>query len=241
MRVARPEPGRYWIVTDGDGPCGVLFQSPITYFATATPMASEAAVALVDAIVAAEITLPGLTGEAATAAAFAGHWAERAQCPVRPAAGQRLYEVREVTMPSGVDGAARVGGEADVDVLARWMHAFQVEIGEAHSSDAAEVVRRRAGEFWVWDVNGESVSMAAVSAPQAGVVRIGPVYTPPEQRGHGYAAALVGSMSRDARDAGLRCILYTDLANPTSNAVYQRLGYRAVCELLRYEFSAPAA
>jgi predicted GNAT family acetyltransferase len=78
--------------------------------------------------------------------------------------------------------------------------------------------------------------MAGASAPVAGVARIGPVYTPPERRNHGYASALVAEVSSDVLAHGRRCMLYTDLANPTSNSVYHALGYRAVGEALRYRF-----
>ncbi len=70
----------------------------------------------------------------------------------------------------------------------------------------------------------------------AGVERIGPVYTPPDRRGRGYASAVVAGVSRSALDAGHRCILYTDLENPTSNAIYRAIGYRAVAEALQYRF-----
>ena len=73
-----------------------------------------------------------------------------------------------------------------------------------------------------------------------GVARIGPVYTPPDRRGRGYGSALVGAVSAAVRARGTRCILYTDLGNPTANSVYRRLGYRAVAEALRYRFDRPA-
>jgi predicted GNAT family acetyltransferase len=69
-----------------------------------------------------------------------------------------------------------------------------------------------------------------------GVVRLSGVYTPPEKRKHGYAAACVHALSKHLRDRGYRCILYTDLGNPTSNSIYRRIGYKAVAEALRYRF-----
>jgi predicted GNAT family acetyltransferase len=78
--------------------------------------------------------------------------------------------------------------------------------------------------------------MAVAREPVDEVVRLSGVYTPPEKRNHGYAAACVHALSRRLRDAGHRCILYTDLANPTSNSIYRRIGYRAVAEALRYRF-----
>ena len=88
-----PEPGRYWTVTGPDGAEGVVFQSPLDYPATITPMSPEAVVAVVDAIADEGTALPGVTGEAATAARFAGHWTERRHVPAIPTGGMRLYRL----------------------------------------------------------------------------------------------------------------------------------------------------
>jgi predicted GNAT family acetyltransferase len=93
-----------------------------------------------------------------------------------------------------------------------------------------------AGRLWLWQDGGEAVSMVDGREPVAGVVRISGVYTPPEMRKRGYAAACVNALSNHLRAAGHRCILYTDLGNPTSNSIYRRIGYRAVAEALRYRF-----
>ena len=91
-------------------------------------------------------------------------------------------------------------------------------------------------QFWVWD-DGGTVSMASRVGTVAGVVRVQYVYTPPDRRGAGYATACVEQMSRVLTDRGLRCVLFTDLANPTSNAIYRRIGYEAVAEILGYDFA----
>jgi predicted GNAT family acetyltransferase len=103
--------------------------------------------------------------------------------------------------------------------------------------EAAGVVDKwlATGRIWVWD-DGEPVSMAVSSPPVEGVVRVAGVYTPADKRRHGFAAACVQALSKCIRDAGFRCVLYTDLGNPTSNSVYRRIGYRAVAEVLRYRF-----
>src|SRR5436190_4663594 len=90
-RVAHGEDGRYWVVSCDGAPAGVVFQSPVYYPATVTPMAADAVLAAVDTIVAQRVSLPGVNGEAATAARFAGHWAERTKMAARPIEGQRLY------------------------------------------------------------------------------------------------------------------------------------------------------
>ncbi|MGZ4735532.1 MAG: GNAT family N-acetyltransferase [Acidimicrobiia bacterium] len=237
-RVAHPEPGRYWVV-DVDGRTGgVVFQSPLHYPATITPMSPEALSAVVDAIVGGDVRLPGATGEAASAARFAGHWTERAGVGARPVQGQRIYEVEYVTDPRPARGGLRRAGPDDQDLLVAWFQAFQADIGET-VSDTSEVVERRiaAGQLWIWS-DREPVATAGLSAEVSGVVRVGPVYTPPERRNHGYASSLVAAISRAVLSDGLRCILYTDLENPTSNAIYRSIGYQAVAEALRYEFDA---
>ena len=233
------DPGRFWVVEQAERVVGVVFQSPLHFFATVTPMTTGAAIAVTDAIVEEGVDLPGVNGEVATAAAIAGRWTERARVGARPVEGTRLYEVDVVVRPTPAAGTARRAGAADRDRVVAWFTAFETETGLVPEGDVASAVDRRlaAGELWVWDRDGP-VSVLGVSAPVAGAVRIGPVYTPPAARGAGCASALVAHVSDAARGDGLRCLLYTDLANSTSNAIYRAIGYTAVAELTRYEFAS---
>lgn len=237
-RVAVPETGRYWVATDGDEAVGVVFQSPAHYPAVVTPMPAEAVAATVAAIAEAGVELPGVNGDPATAARFAGAWTEHHRSGARPVAGQRIYEVERLVSPTGVAGRLRPAGADDRDLLVDWLRRFTAEVDDISPGDPATVVERRlpAGHFWIWD-DGAPVSMAAHSEPTCGVARIQAVYTPGNRRRRGYAAACVAALSACVLDAGRRCILYTDLANPTSNGVYRRIGYRAVAEGLRYELT----
>jgi predicted GNAT family acetyltransferase len=93
------------------------------------------------------------------------------------------------------------------------------------------------GGFELWEDGGEVVSLSGWGGPTPNGIRIGPVYTPPELRGRGYATSLVAELSQALLDAGRRfCFLYTDLANPTSNAIYERIGYVRVCEAAMVAF-----
>ena len=93
------------------------------------------------------------------------------------------------------------------------------------------------GGLTLWETAGEPVSMAGLTRPAAGQVRVGPVYTPPAHRGRGYGGAVTAAVSQAARDAGAaEVVLFTDLANPTSNALYQRLGYEAVSDRAIFSF-----
>lgn len=235
-RVAQPEPGRYWVAMERERVVGVALQSPLTFAATLTPMDKQVATAIVDAIVEADVPLPGINGEAATAAAFAGHWSERRKSAATPFQGNRLYELLEAGEVAGVEGQLRQALPRDRSLMVHWTRAFQIEIDEPTDGTELRVDRGlAAGEFWLWE-SGEPMSMAVSRKPVESVVRVAGVYTPPEKRNCGYASACVHALSKHMHDAGYRCALYTDLANPTSSSIYQRIGYRAVSEVLRYRF-----
>jgi len=244
-RVAQPEPGRYWMATQQDGILGVVLQSPLTFPATLTPMQPPVAAAMADAIADAGFALPGVNGEAAAAAMFAGQWRERSKSAATPFQGNRLYELLQIGEDPGIEGELRQAGPEDRSLMILWTRAFQQEIGEPGNQTESRTDRAvdraldralAAGQLWLWDRSGETVSMAVSREPVYGVVRVSGVYTPREKRNHGYAEACVRALSKHLLDAGHRCALYTDLANPTSNSIYRRIGYRAVAEVLRYRF-----
>ena len=138
-------------------------------------------------------------------------------------------------------GRLRVATENDLDLMKRWMFAFDLEA--AHADDQAAAWRRaelkvRNGDIYIWETPDENVvSMAAKTRPLVNVISIGPVYTPPEQRGHGYASNCVAALTQLLLDGGWKyCSLFTDLSNPTSNSIYQKMGYRPVCDFNDYVF-----
>jgi uncharacterized protein len=135
-----------------------------------------------------------------------------------------------------IGGRLRKASANDRDLIVAWMRGSYADVGQV-VRDYEPVVEQRlaAGQFWLWEV-GEPVSMGANSKPVEGVLRVQAVYTPPDRRNRGYAGACVGDLSRRMRNEGYRCILYTDLGNPTSNSVYRRIGYIAVAEAMRYRF-----
>ena len=236
-RMVQGDPGRYWIAFHGEKTVGVVVQSPLDYPATLTPMESRVVLAIVDAIAEAGVTLPGVNGDAATVASFAGQWSERCKSAATPFQGTRLYELLELGEVPRTEGQLRRAGPSDRSLMIQWTRAFQNEIGESANDTELRVDRGlAAGQLWVWDQNGETKSVAVRREPVQGVVRLSGVYTPPGKRKHGYAAACVYALSKHLRAGGYRCILYTDLGNAASNSIYRRIGYRAVAEALRYRF-----
>ena len=236
-RVRRPEPGRYWIVRRDGRPEGVVFQSPLDFGATMTPLSEAAIAVVVEAIADVGVALPGINAEAATAARFAGCWTERHGTAAVPIDGQRIYELAAPVPPAEVPGRLRQAEIDDVDCVIGWMHGFDADTGERTSARQGETATRIAeGQFWLWE-DGEPVSMAAYAGPAGGVARIHAVYTPAPYRRHGYASACVAALSGRLSATGVQCMLYAELGNRDSKSIYRRIGYRAVAECLRYRFT----
>jgi GNAT superfamily N-acetyltransferase len=239
-RVEHPEPGRYWLVVDDGAIVGVALQSPTTYFATMTAMTRVHVAPLAESVARTAPALPGVNAEAGTAAAFAGHWSEILGIPAAPVLGQRLYELGKLRSPDGIPGLPRVATVDDHDLALAWLHAFHDDVGQPPQLDPAVQLRDRMADdrVWLWDDDGPR-AMVSFTRTVGGISRIGPVYTPPEHRRHGYAAACTAAVSQHVLDHHADgCVLHTDLANPTSNAIYRRLGYEAVAEILRYQFGS---
>ena len=198
--------------------------------------------ALAEELGRARIDVPGLTAPPPVAQAFSDAWlGPHGQVAVRTLA-ERIYRLERVIPIHGVPGAMRIAGTAERDLLVSWMHAFLAEaLGHPRSVEAEILIdgalRTGSRIFYLWEVDGRPVSMAGVTGPTPNGIRIGPVYTPTEERGHGYASALTAAASQAQLDQGRRFVfLFTDLANPTSNKIYQAIGYEPVTDVDQWSF-----
>lgn len=183
-------------------------------------------------------SLPGVVGPKEPAARFAQVWGG-----ARLELAQRAFQAVHVEPPSGVSGRMRDYERADRELAARWMDAFAEEaLPEPPPGTSEEFVDHREADpdagLVLWEDEGKPVSMAGFGGRTPNGIRIGPVYTPPELRGRGYASALTAAVTQRLLDGGLRfCFLFTDLANPTSNSIYQRIGYEPVGDVDQWTFS----
>lgn len=191
-----------------------------------------------------------VAGPAGVVEPFTTCYAQRTGVAPTEGTTQRLYRLDQLSTPRGAKGRLREASPADLDVLAHWLIDSAVEGTAARGpsgetldlavAEAAAVItaRLRTGRLaWLWEDAGRPVSMAYLSPAIAGVTRVSGVYTPPQQRGNGYASACVAAVSRIALEhEASACVLYTNLANPTSNQLYQRIGYRPVCDLQEWRF-----
>jgi GNAT superfamily N-acetyltransferase len=188
--------------------------------------------------------LKGVRGRRDLALAFADAWHAVTGFAGTVTTEERLYRLGTLQPPAEVPGAHRDATDADSALLVDWVEQFFVETFSHQRDDTAgrrfvDNANAVGDRFVLWDDDGSAVSMAMLRAPSAGVSRIGPVFTPPGARGHGYGSAVTAAAAQLARDGGVEdVVLFADLANPTSNAVYQRIGFEAVADSVRVEFDA---
>lgn len=185
----------------------------------------------------------GANGRVPLSAHFAESWSRLTGAGAAVAIEERVFELRQVIHPTYSPGHLRPAAPDDLETVAQWMIAFTEEAlsGAEPPPDPEEarrgVERRIAAQtLYLWDDQGP-VSLAGVTRPTLHGIAIGPVYTPPARRGRGYATSLVAALSQKLLDEGRTfCTLFTDLANPTSNHIYQAIGYRPVCDYTLYRF-----
>ncbi|HEU4698578.1 MAG TPA: GNAT family N-acetyltransferase [Gemmatimonadales bacterium] len=181
----------------------------------------------------------------AFAAGFASAWAAVAGREARLAMRQRLHALAAVAPVAEPAGRMRRAERGDLPLVVEWAIGFGREVeGEAEPERVRRQVERRvgAGEVWLWEEAARPRAMAATARRTGRTVTVNAVYTPPAERGRGWATGLVAALSRRELAAGAgRCVLFTDLANPTSNAIYARIGYRPIGDFLLYRLEAPAA
>jgi predicted GNAT family acetyltransferase len=184
--------------------------------------------------------IPSVSGRVNLAERFALCWSGLKNVQYRVQMRMRVYELREVIAPPARPGYFRVADERDAPILAGWMRAFLDETLHGENADAAGAMTQRRisdGELFVWDVDGQPVSMAGSTRPLVKGVTVNMVYTPPALRGKGYASVCVAALSQHLLNEGWAfCTLFTDLDNPTSNSIYQKMGYQPICDFTQYEF-----
>ncbi|MET8677118.1 GNAT family N-acetyltransferase [Streptomyces sp. NPDC004647] len=218
-----------------------------TYFRTPprrlnlTPLTPDESDTLAAHLAALGLPVPGVSADRDTAAAFAEAWQRHTGATPTLHEQQRLYRLGTLTPPEPHPaGRGRIAGEQDREQLMCWYEEFVADIGGTASAEAGSWADTRIAQERVtlWETpDGTPVSMAGMTPMVAGQIRVAPVYTPAHLRGRGYAGAATAEVSRAALAAGAaEVLLFADLANPTSNGLYQRIGYRPVTDFAVYNF-----
>ncbi|MER5833043.1 GNAT family N-acetyltransferase [Streptomyces sp. NPDC002130] len=229
-------------VLERDGKVRATFFRTPPHWLNLTALTPEDADTLAARLAALGRRLPGVNADGDTAAAFASAWQRHTDAPATLRQRQRLYRLGTLTAPGPVpSGRPRVAVESDRERLRRWHDEFSESVGLGTVRDSAEWADARidSGTITFWETpDGTPVAMVGTSPRVAGQVRVTTVYTPPHLRGRGYAGAATAEVSRTALAAGAdEVLLFTDLSNPTSNGLYQRIGYRPVADFAVYDFT----
>ena len=233
-----------WLVRDAGEVVAAALRTPPYNLILARPRSTPALAALAEAVAEAE-EIPGVVGTEPEIHEFADLWSQQSGVPGRVNMRQGVYALDQIELVPTVPGSARVATQHDRDLALRWWIAFGDEVlhegGPGRERAEASVDHKLsdpASGILLWENGGEPVSLAGWGGPTPNGIRIGPVYTPPELRGHGYATAVTAELSERQLDGGRSfCFLYTDLANPTSNAIYERIGYRRIAEAAEVVFA----
>jgi len=237
------EPPYFAVAEDEGRVVGVTMRTP-PHNLVLSEIDEDAAIgAFVEDARAAFDSLPGVVGPKERVAQFANAWRAVTGATPRLEIAQRIFAADHVDEPRPAAGAMRDYERTDRELAIRWMDEFAAEAlpNVPQPGSSAEFVDGREQDpeagLVIWDDEGP-VSMAGFGGRTPNGIRVGPVYTPPDLRGRGYASALTAALTRRLLDSGRRfCFLYTDLANPTSNSIYQRIGYRAVADADLWTFS----
>jgi predicted GNAT family acetyltransferase len=228
----------HWADAAGDVTAAFMHTPPFGVVLTA--MTDEVATELANELAGRDRIIVGVNGYDDTCQVFARAWQDRTGQAYRIQRHSRLHWLNRLRPPDPAPpGRARVATGADRDLLVVWMEAFHDEADPGPAREMARAVDDRLGYggLTLWGADGVPVSMAGRNRAVAGQVRIGPVYTPPELRGRGFGGAVTAAVSQAALDSGVAdVILFTDLANPTSNALYKRLGFEPVSDRLELAF-----
>lgn len=233
----------WWLVRDESGAVVGAALRTAPHNLMLSPMPEAAATALGRVVAATDPRLPGVNGPAAlVGACYAG---VLPSTPVRQGLREQVYRLGDYFRPSFPPGRVRDANAADTEFLVEWNEAFGRDAGVPGQDWRASVAYRLAYGGWlIWeDETGAPVAIAGftepVPLPTGSLHRVGPVYTPAALRGRGYATAVTASVVERLRGPGAQIMLLADVANPASNAVYRKLGFEVVAELLE-TFVEPA-
>lgn len=220
--------------------CATLLVPPFNLLVSPAP--ESAFRALAEQLQAWHITIPGVMAPASVSDAFAMLWQRLTQCGMARGKDVRLLALGTPPSATATPDILRAAVPSDIPLLSAWGREFFPEVGLPNAERDLFVARLdeeiAAERLWLWDCDGRPVSMLGYRETTARAVRIGPVYTPRVHRGRGFATAAVSEVSRRLLAGGRSwCLLFADTENPTSTALYRRLGYQDVCLYREYRFA----
>ena len=239
----------WWVVTDHQGQVSGAAMRTAPHGMVLSPMPTDAVSELAIAVSIEDDQLPSISGPTIVVGTFLNQYRNtRSAGSLRESEIEEqhlLYALNELSRPSA-RGAMTIASTDDYDLLLKWYREFGADTGVFMPNPEGSIqagLGRNSYRFWV--VNGEKVSLAGhaavVDTPTGSIARIGPVYTPPQHRRNGYAGVLTAMLSQELLNLGAKVMLYTDALNPTSNSIYQKIGFELIDENALFKFSVENA
>lgn len=184
-------------------------------------------------------SLPGVIAPKSEAETFVDIWQDLTGQSCELDFAMRVHQLNEVQLIAKAAGRLRLAEESDRSLLIAWGQAFEKEaLGDKEPKSDHQLWFNRHLEnksLFVWQ-NNVIVSMAAYGGATPNGIRINAVYTPPEHRGQGYATSCVAKLSQQLIERYRYCFLFTNLANPTSNHIYHKIGFVPMSDINNYGF-----
>lgn len=231
-------------VSDANGILLTALMTPphnITLYATDNIVTPKSISSLIDGLEGCDI--PGVITERELAESFAKEYTSRKGLAFQTTMSQRMYELKAVNIDIKQFGILRLLEEKDMYFFPYWIEAFnaancygktEMSIPQDEQAYRYQLAKKK---LYVLENNGTPVCMVGYTREMQNAIGVGFVYTPPYFRGKGFATSCVARLSQMALDKGFtKCVLYTDLLNPTSNSIYQKIGYKAICDSLMLKF-----
>lgn len=235
----------WWVASDDQGRVIGAAMRTAPHGMVLSPMPIEAIAELARAVSLHDDELPGVSGPTSVVENFIEQYRRTSsQGSLRKSVVEEehlLYALKELIIPS-VKGEMTIAVPEDFDLILRWYQNFGQDTGVFMPNPQGSIhAGMGRGSYRFWIVGGEKVSMAGhaplVETPTGSIVRIGPVYTPPTHRRNGYAGALTAALSKELSTKGAKVMLYTDAKNPTSNSIYQKIGFEMIDENALFTFT----
>ncbi|HHX02020.1 MAG TPA: GNAT family N-acetyltransferase [Firmicutes bacterium] len=245
----KQDPGRYpdvvmITVQDGNELALAALMTPPEKLMVYSPrgIQVEALEYMIQGLLARSISIPGVIGPAQLAKQFADLWIKQTGSNAKPDMHLRVYELRKVNLEVIGEGRLRVAQETDLEFIVESIVQFQSDIGvkEPDLESCTKIAKRYIANrsLFLWEHQQKVVSMAGAVRPTLSGVAVNLVYTPKELRRRGYATSCVAALSQRLLESGHQfCTLFADLANPISNSIYQKIGYKPIGDYDSYLFA----
>ena len=188
-----------------------------------------------------KLPIQSAVGVKSVVTAFSEKWQETTKCKAKLLMDQGLYRLDKVDHSlEKSPGSWRYARKDEAPILENWFKAFEVDTGL--KSSPLDAIKEKVNQFleyeevFFWEDKGKIVSMMKKARPSERGVTVSFVYTPHEERKKGYARTMVAAGSEELLKTYDFCVLYTDMMNPTSNKIYQEIGYQKIADSIHIEF-----